>query len=184
MRRLTGLICATTIAVAVGAIPPTTAATSTGGEAAQTTPSCSLTVERLRTPSGRLARKTVKIGARCNYLVTNLGLRTSLAIRKVRRAAALEGATVGDYLTCSRRFPTRFAPRVRRVNPVALAGCSGMTGFNTRSTITVAMRRSVCRPKRLRVRVHTFGGIDCRGSLNPCASIGYTSNVIRTISAC
>jgi hypothetical protein len=181
--RLTGLLIMT--AMVLGAL----AATSVAGPQApvapaqlmpaQARPACSLVVMR----SGA-ARTTVKLRVRCNYLVTAIGFRSSLPIRKVRRTTILQDPAPGDRVVCSRRWPRALRPLPRRAKRSTLGGCSGMAGYNTSAIITIAINKPVCRPKRLRVRIRTFGGLDCRGSTYPCASIGYSSTAIRTVAGC
>lgn len=188
MQRLAAALgLVTAVAVVVVSLSmggPKVAAASTPTVAAQVRPSCSLSVDRMRIGS-RVARKTVQMHLRCNYLVLGLGFRSSLPVRKVRRTAALVDGAPGDRLMCSRRWPTAvvgFKPR--QAKGTTLGGCLGVTGYNTRSTITVALRKAVCRPRRLRVRVVAFGGLDCRGSLYPCAAIGYRATVARNVVGC
>jgi len=160
------------------------AAASPAGEAAQARPSCSLAVERMRLASGR-TRKTAEISLRCAYRVDALGIRSSIPIRKVRRAASLVGPVPGDRLTCRRGlWPRVLFRRPRGVERAYLGGCSGSAGYNTRARITIAVSRSLCRPRRLRVRVQTFGGIDCRGSVYPCPLIGYSSMLVKNVGGC
>lgn len=151
--------------------------------AAQASPSCPLSVDRMRI-GPRVARNTVEVGVRCDFGVIGLGLRTSTPLRKVRRAGEVVGGVPGDRLTCSRRWPAVVGFKPRRAKRTTLAGCVGRTGHNARSTVTVAVKESVCRPRRLRVRVVAFGGIDCRGSLYPCAAIAYRASVATNVAGC
>jgi hypothetical protein len=178
---LLGAVIVTVVVLPLAGSTPASA--STGSKTAQARPSCSLSVERMRIGS-RLARKTVRVGVRCNFEVIGLGLRTSAPLRKVRRAADVAGGVPGDRLTCSRRWPPVVGLMPRRAKRKTLAGCVGVTGYNVRSTITVAMRKAVCAPRRLRVRVAAFGGIDCRGSLYPCPAVGYHASAARTVVGC
>lgn len=157
-----------------------TLAKSTHGEAAQAQ-SCTASLQRLKVGS-RHARKTVSLAVRCNYLVDRIGFRTSTPIRKVRRAPTLIGSRLGDYFGCSRGVPPGLP--LQRNKRDTVGGCSGTIAANTQARITISLKRSVCRPKRLRVRVLTAGGIDCRGSRYPCPLVGYNSNITKRVSGC
>ena len=185
-RAAVGFVLTAAVALAVVALAPygsSLAAASEQSAAAQLIPSCSLSMDRVLA-GARLARKTVAVRVRCNYRVTALGLRSSIPIRKVRRVAALVGGGPGDQLTCGRRWPPAAGIQTRRAKRGTLGGCVGSTGFNTRSTITVAVKKEVCRPKRLRVRVVAFGGFDCRGSLYPCPAVGFYTSRLSAVAGC
>lgn len=172
-------------AAALLALPAGTAAvgsSSTRSESAQANQSCSLSVKRTNVGSSR-ARKTVEINLRCNYLVLQVGFRTSIPIRKIRRVPALVGAAPGDRFGCSHGWPAGVYEPARG-NSASQGKCSGILGTDARAKITVALTKAVCRPKRLRVHVATAGGIDCRGSLYPCTAVGYRSSITKKVAGC
>ena len=132
----------------------------------------------------------VEIHVRCSFSVNTIGFHTSLPMRKVRAAPTLMGTTPADRFSCRRNWPFStprppfFLSNPPRAKPATLGGCTGVVAHRTRVTIKVALKRLVCRPRRLRVRVEVEGGIDCRGSAYACPSVGYVASLARKVAGC
>lgn len=119
---------------------------------------CSLVADGpLRGP--RPALKAAQLWVQCNHLVTRLAFRPSKPLAAVVAEPTLYGATERDRLTCVRRSRN-------------LGTCAGSVGADVRIRVTVRLKDRVCGSKDRRVRLETFGGIDCDLSGPPCPSIG------------
>ncbi len=121
-------------------------------------PACSLVAG----PPFRASRpgtRTAQLWVQCNHRPDRLVFRSSKPLAAVVAEPTLYGATERDRLTCARRTRT-------------LVICQGSVGADVRTRITVRLRERTCEPKQLRVRLETFGGLDCDPVGPPCPGLG------------